>query len=191
MSAATCSPARSPTGCSCSRSPLAFFAVSGLGLLASALGIEAHVISNSVGLGGIVTKQVASTAKGRSNWWVALTSFFVLIYATRVLFRAIAIVHSLAWERSAASVKLSPRSFGICAAALLGQLLLVIGVGAVKHQTLIGGILTLVVFVLALAAVWLIVSLEMPHSTRPLDGLDPRLALLRGGLHRRDASSTS
>lgn len=153
--------------------PAAFFAVSGLGLLASAVGVEAHVISNSAGLGGIVTKQVASTAKGSSSWWVALSSFFVLIYAMRVLFRAIAIVHSLAWERSAASVKLSSRSFGICAAALLGQILLVIGVGAVRHQTLIGGIAALVVFVFGLAAVWLIVSLEMPHSSARWTDLIP------------------
>ena len=65
--------------------PLAFFIVSGLGLLASAVGIEPHVISNSVGLAGVVTKQVASTSKGASSWWVALSSFFVLVYATRVL----------------------------------------------------------------------------------------------------------
>ena len=65
--------------------PLAFFVVSGLGLLASAFGVEPHVIANSVGLAGVVTKQVADAAKAASNWWVALTSFCVLVYATRVL----------------------------------------------------------------------------------------------------------
>ena len=145
--------------------PAAFFAVSGLGLLASAFGVEPHLIANSAGLAGVVTKQVQSTAKGGSNWWIALSSFFVLVYATRVLFRAVAIVHSLAWERSAASVKLSSRSLGICAAALVGQVLLVIGLGAVRHQTLVGAIATLVVLVVGLAAVWLVVSLQMPHSS--------------------------
>ena len=76
--------------------PAAFFAVSGLGLLASALGIEPNLISNSVGLAGVVTKQVANSSKGGSSWWIALSSFFVLVYATRVLLRAIAITHSLA-----------------------------------------------------------------------------------------------
>jgi uncharacterized BrkB/YihY/UPF0761 family membrane protein len=144
--------------------PLAFFIVSGLGLLASAVGIEPDVISNSVGLAGVVTKQVAGTSKGSSSWWVALSSFFVLVYATRVLLRAVAIVHSLAWERSAASVKVRRRSLGVFAAALIGQLVLVSGVGAVNHQTAIGGIITLVAFVFALAGLWLIVSLEVPHS---------------------------
>ena len=144
--------------------PAAFFAVSGLGLLASAIGVQPHLISNSVGLAGVVTKQVESTAKSGSNWWIALSSFFVLVYATRVLLRAIAIVHSLAWERSAAAVKVSSHSLGVFGAALAGQLLLGIGVGAVGHQTLIGGILTLLALVFALAGLWLIVSLEVPHS---------------------------
>src|SRR6266496_3346578 len=77
--------------------PLAVFLVSGLGLLASALGTDPRLVANSVGFAGVVTKQVASTSKSTSSWWVALTSFFVLVYATSVLLRAVAIVHSLAW----------------------------------------------------------------------------------------------
>ena len=153
--------------------PAAFFAVSGLGLLASAVGVEPHLISNSVGLGGVVTKQVESTAKGGSNWWIALSSFFVLVYATRVLLRAIAIAHSLAWERSAAAVKVSSRSLGVFGAALAGQLLLLAGVGAVSHQTLIGGIFTLLVLVFGLAGLWLIVSLQVSHSNAGWSDLIP------------------
>lgn len=153
--------------------PAAFFAVSGLGLLASAVGIEPHLISNSVGLGGVVTKQIASTSKGGSSWWVALSSFFVLVYATRVLLRAIAITHSLAWERSAASVKVSSHTFGVFSAALAGQFLLLVGLGAVKHQTLIGSLLTLVAFVFALAGLWLIISLEVSHSSARWTDLIP------------------
>ncbi len=153
--------------------PAAFFAVSGLGLLASAVGIEPHLISNSVGLAGVVTKQVASTSKGASSWWIALSSFFVLVYATRVLLRAITITHSLAWERSAASIKVSSHSLWVFGTALAGQLLLLVGVSAVKHQTLIGGILTLVVFVFGLAGVWLVISLELPHSNARWTDLIP------------------
>jgi uncharacterized BrkB/YihY/UPF0761 family membrane protein len=144
--------------------PLAFFVVSGLGLLASSLGVEPHVISNSVGMAGLVTNQVASTAEGASSWWVALSSFFVLVYATRVLLRAVAVTHSLAWKRSAASVKVRSHSLGVFGAALIGQIGLVAGLGAVNHQTLVGGIITLVAFVFALAGLWLIISLELPHA---------------------------
>ena len=161
--------------------PAAFFAVSGLGLLASAVGVEPHLISNSVGLAGVVTTQIASTAKGGSDWWIALTSFFALVYATRVLLRAIAIVHSLAWERSAAAVKVSSHSLGVFGAALAGQLLLLVGVGAVSHQTLIGGILTLLVLVFGLTGLWLIVSLELTHSDAGWTDLIPGSAFYAVG----------
>ena len=89
--------------------------------------MEPHVVVNSVGVAGTVTKQVQGAAKGSSNWWVALTSLLVLAYMTRVLLRAIAIVHALAWEGSAAAVKVSTRQLEIFAAAIVGQLLLVAG----------------------------------------------------------------
>ena len=162
--------------------PLALFVVSGLGLLASAIGFEPKLITNSVGLAGVVTKQVASTAKGPSNWWVALVSFFVLVYVTRVLVRAIAIVHALAWEREAASVKVRRRSLAVIAAALAGQLALVAGIGAVDHQTAIGGLVTLALFVLALAGLWLIVSLQVPHSDARWTDLIPGSLLYAVGL---------
>jgi len=144
--------------------PFAFFVVSGLGLLASAVGFEPKVIVNSVGLAGVVTKQIGDATKGDSSWWIALTSFLVLVYATRVLFRAVAIVHSLAWKGSAASVKVRAGPLGIFAAALVGQVALVAGIGAISHETAIGGILTLAVFVAAIAGLWLIVSLEVAHA---------------------------
>jgi hypothetical protein len=87
---------------------------------------------------------VEGASKGASNWWVALTAFVALAYVTRTLMRALAIVQALAWTGSAASVKVSPRSLGIFGAAVFRQLALVAGVGAVRHQSAIGGIVALI-----------------------------------------------
>jgi len=144
--------------------PLSFFLISGLGLIAKALGKNADAIVNSVGLAGKVAKQVEPAATGASNWWVALSAFFVLVYVTRSLVRALAIVQSLAWTGSAASVKVSPKTLAIFGGAAIGQLALVAGVGAIRHQSTIGGIVALIVFVVALAGLWLIVSLQLPHA---------------------------
>lgn len=143
--------------------PLAFFLISGLGLLADALGRKPDLIVDSVGLAGVVTKQVASASDGASSWWVALTSFLVLVYATRMLLRAVAIVHALAWERSAAAVRVTVHSLAVFGAALATQLALVGCVGAVGHRSTIGGIVAFVLFVVALAAIWLVISLQVPH----------------------------
>jgi len=133
--------------------------------LLGCVGTHPHAVVNSIGVTGVVTKQVEGAAKGPSNWWVALTSFLALVYFTRVLVRALAIMHSVAWKGTAASVKVRPRSVGIFGAGVFGQLALVAGVGAVNHQTVIGGIIAFPVFVLALAGLWLVVSLELPHTS--------------------------
>jgi uncharacterized BrkB/YihY/UPF0761 family membrane protein len=144
--------------------PLAVFIISGLGVLASALGREPSLVADSVGLAGVVTAQIAETAGGDSSWWVALTSFLALVYTTRVLFRAVTIVHSLAWQHSAASVRVRSRSLGIFGAALAGQLVLVSCVNAVDHRTAIGGVIALVAFVLSLTGLWVVVSLQAAHA---------------------------
>jgi len=65
--------------------PLAFFLVSGLGLVADALGITPRGLGKDLGFVGLVTKEVSDTAKGGSGVWVALTSVVVLAYATSAL----------------------------------------------------------------------------------------------------------
>jgi uncharacterized BrkB/YihY/UPF0761 family membrane protein len=162
--------------------PLAFFLVSGLGLVASTLGREPNVVAGSVGFAGVVTKQVADAADGSSSWWVALSAFVALAYFTRALLRAIAIVHALAWERSARAVKVSGRSFGVFSAALATQLVLVACVGAVNHRTVVGGIAMFVVFVCALAGLWLVVSLQVLHGDARWPDLLPGSALYAVGM---------
>ena len=153
--------------------PLSFLLVSGLGLLSKALGVDANKIMNSLGLAGKIATQVEPAATRASNWWVALTAFFVLIYVTRGLLRTLAIVQALAWTGSAASVKVSPRSLAIFGAAIVGQLALVAGEGATRHQSTIGAIVALLLVVLGLAGLWLIVSLELPHAEARWSDLIP------------------
>jgi uncharacterized BrkB/YihY/UPF0761 family membrane protein len=162
--------------------PLSFFIVSGLGLIADALGVHPNAVVNSVGFAGTVTRQVESAAESGTDWWVALASFFVLVYVTRVLFRAITIVHALAWEGSAAGVKVKARPLEIFGAAVFAQLLLVTGVGAVAHESPIGGLVALVVFVAALAGLWLVVSLQLPHSDARWTELIPGSVLYAVGM---------
>jgi uncharacterized BrkB/YihY/UPF0761 family membrane protein len=151
--------------------PLAFFLASALGLLANAVNRNPNLLADSVGLAGVITEQVSASAS--SNWWVALSSLLVLLYATRVLLRAVAIVHALAWERSAAAVKVSGRSVAVFGATVICQLGLVAAVGAVNHQTAIGVAVAVVLFAFALGALWLVVSLRVPHGNARWTDLIP------------------
>jgi uncharacterized BrkB/YihY/UPF0761 family membrane protein len=144
--------------------PLAFFLISVAGLLAEVFDFDPKAIPDSVGFAGVIAKQVAGASNSSTNWWVALTAVVALAYAARLLFRAVSIVHALAWERSAAAVKVSANSLGVFAAAGLAQILLGFCVGAVAHRSLAAGIVAVLVYALALAALWLLVSLQVPHG---------------------------
>ncbi len=143
--------------------PLAFFVVSGLGLVAKAVGRDPNLLAGSVGLAGVITKQVAGAGQS-SNWWIVLSSFVVLVYATRVLLRSVAIVHALAWERSAAAVKVGARPLVVFGVAVVCQLGLVAAMGAVSRQTPIGGVFAVAAFTIVLGGLWLAVSLRVPHA---------------------------
>jgi uncharacterized BrkB/YihY/UPF0761 family membrane protein len=162
--------------------PLAFFLVSGLGLVADALGITPRGLGKDIGFVGLVTKEVSDTAKGGSGVWVALGSVVVLAYATRVLYRAVVIVHALAWEHSAASAKAQARSLRIFGLGLAGQLALAVAVGAVRAQTAAGGVVVLAVYALALAGIWLWMSLHLPHASASWTDLLPGSALYGLGM---------
>ena len=144
--------------------PLSFFLVSVLGLASDAANESPKQLAKSVGMLGLVTSQVASASNGSSGAWVALTSFVVLVYVTRVLLRAVSIVHALAWERSGRAVKVPPRSLGVFAVGVAGMFLVVVGAGAVRHEGSVEGLLVTIASGLAFAAIWLWVSLSLPHA---------------------------
>ena len=153
--------------------PFAFFVVSALGLLAKAFGTDPNALSDSVGLAGVIARQVASASEN-STLWITLTAFLILVYATRALFQAVAIVHALAWDRSAASIKVGARSVGFFGAAVICQVGLVTAIGAISRQSGFAGALAVVPCALALASLWLLVSLRVAHAdarwTRLLPG---------------------
>jgi uncharacterized BrkB/YihY/UPF0761 family membrane protein len=170
--------------------PLAFFLVSALGLAADALDTAPRTIGKDVGLVGLVTNEVAATAERGSGVWVALGSLVVLAYATRVLHRAVAIVHALAWERSATSARARTGSLPLFALGVAGQLTLALLAGAVRAQTSIGGVLALVAYAVGSAGLWLGMSLRLPHADARWTDLWPGSLLFGVGILAVSAFNT-
>ncbi len=162
--------------------PLALFLVSGLGVLSNLFDTDPEKVASQAGLTGLVTQQVASASSGSSNWWVAITSFFVLVYVTRALYRSLAVVHALIWERSAASAKVTARALEIFAAVIVGELLVVVGVAAVRHELPVGGVVALLFSLFASAALWLVVTMQLPHSGARWTDLVPGALLFGVGV---------
>ena len=162
--------------------PFAFMLVAALGLVSGATGSTPKEISKDVGLVALVTNEVASTANGTYSIWVFLASFVVLAYATRVLYRAVSIVHALAWERSAATAKARWRPFRLFGLALLVELTLAFLLGAVRGHSFVDDALALVAFVALTTANWLCVSLLLPHSSARWTDLIPGAVFFGVGL---------
>ena len=162
--------------------PLIFFGIAVLGLVSDVSGSDPRTVADGIGLVAVVSKEVATTSESGASVWVALTALVVLVYVTRVLHRAVAVVHALAWERSAASARAIPRSLSIFSLAVVAQLALTAGVGAARAQSASGGVLALAFYVAVSAGIWVVVSLHLPHGAARWADLVPGSLLYGAGL---------
>jgi uncharacterized BrkB/YihY/UPF0761 family membrane protein len=161
--------------------PLAFLLVAALGLASRWFHISPQEIGKDLGVVGLVTKEVAVSSRSGSGWWVALIAAVALVYVTRILYRAVAIVHALAWQRSAAAAK-ADRSYGVFVLCLAAQLALTAGKGPLRPPTGLVNVLVLVGYPLGIGAIWLVMSHRFPHGTAGWRDLLPGAVLYGVGL---------
>jgi uncharacterized BrkB/YihY/UPF0761 family membrane protein len=160
--------------------PLAFLLVGALGIASRWFDVSPTEIGRDVGVVSLVTKEVATSAKG-SGWWVSVVALVVLAYTMRVLYRAVAIVHALAWQRSAAAAK-STRSFRVFTLGVAAQLVLTAAKGPVRPPDGVKNIIVLAAYPLGIAAIWLVMAMRLPHRTAGWLDLLPGAALYAVGL---------
>jgi uncharacterized BrkB/YihY/UPF0761 family membrane protein len=161
--------------------PLAFLLVAALGLLSRWFDVSPQEVGKGVGVVSLVTKEVAASSRSGAGWWVALVAAVALVYVTTVLHRAVAIVHALAWQRSAAAAK-TERSLGVFVLGLVAQLVVTAGSGPLRPPTGLVNIVVLVAYPLGIGAIWLGMSLRLPHGAAGWRDLLPGAALYGIGL---------
>jgi uncharacterized BrkB/YihY/UPF0761 family membrane protein len=156
--------------------PSTLLLVSGLGLYAGAADQSPSQVSREVGLHGLVASQVSDTASGRARWIVFLVMIPAVLYALAKLYRAVAIVHALAWRRSGRGAGLTAAGIGLLGAALVFDLGAAAVVGWIRRQDQFGGLAALAVYLVLVGGTWLLVSRRLPG------GEAGWLALLPGSL---------
>ena len=150
--------------------------MSGLGLYAGAADQSPSQVSREVGLHGLIASQVSDTASGRARWIVFLVMIPAVLYALAKLYRAVAIVHALAWRRSGRGARLTAAGIGLLGAALVFDLGAAAVVGWIRRQDQFGGLAALAVYLVLVGGTWLLVSRRLPG------GEAGWLALLPGSL---------
>jgi uncharacterized BrkB/YihY/UPF0761 family membrane protein len=148
--------------------PFAVFLVVGLGVYADATDQSTAEVAGDLGLTQIVAREIADAANDTARWWVLLASIPILAYAIGQLYRAIAIVHALAYEGSGRAVKIEPRSVGLFAAAVVGQVATSNVATALSADSVLGAVGGVLVSVAVVASIWLAATEIFPHGTATL-----------------------
>jgi uncharacterized BrkB/YihY/UPF0761 family membrane protein len=144
--------------------PFALVLVAGLGIVAGANSESPESAAKSFGLAGLVSSSVASAAHGPARWYALLVGVPILLYATRGLLRALIASHRLAWTDLRAT---APRPTVGATLRLLGLILALFAVTAlaasVRARSVGLGVLVSLVLAIPYAAIWLLISIRLPH----------------------------
>ena len=143
--------------------PLALFLVAGIGVYADTTEQSpAEVVSHS-GLTGLIAKEVSAAATSPARWAILIITLPVLVYAAGMLYRAIAIVHAIAWHGSGRAVQLSSKGFAAFGGVLVAQFASTLIVGWIRHSDEVSGVLALPIYGVLLGGAWLAFTRLLPR----------------------------
>jgi uncharacterized BrkB/YihY/UPF0761 family membrane protein len=162
--------------------PTALLLVSGLGLYAGAANQSPSQVARDSGLHGLIASQVADTASSPARWIVFLVMIPVVLYALAKLYRALAIVHALAWHRSGRGVRVTAAGIALLGASLVVDVGVAGVVGLIRHHDRLGGLSALLVYLVLVGGMWLLVSRKLPGGEAGWWALVPGSLAVGAGL---------
>ena len=162
--------------------PLSLFLVAGIGVYADTTEQSpSEVVSNS-GLTGLIAKEIAAAANSPARWAILIATLPVLVYAAGMLYRAIAIVHAIAWHGSGRAVRLSSKGFAVFGGLLVAQFACTLIAGWIRRSDGVSGVTALLVYMVLLGGAWLALARLLPHRGVGWKALVPGTALLALGM---------
>jgi uncharacterized BrkB/YihY/UPF0761 family membrane protein len=164
--------------------PLGLVAVVGLGIAADASSESPQKTASEIGLLGLVTTSIAEASESTNRYYALAIGIPILIYVSRSVLRVLIGSHRLVWRDLRAAV---PKPTMTATLKLLGfWLLLFLAYGlsrAVgKHTSGFVGVIVTLVMTLPYAAIWLLVSMRLPHRGAAWTALVPGALVFGVGL---------
>jgi len=154
--------------------PLALVAVAGLGIAADSKSESPEAAARSLGVQGLISNSISNAADSPKRWYALLIGVPVLVWATRSVLRVLIGAHRLVWidERSQApKPKLIPT---------LRLLVLLLGFGfvstvasAIRAWSPTPGLVVTLLALVFYSALWLLVTLRLPHRGTAWTALIP------------------
>jgi uncharacterized BrkB/YihY/UPF0761 family membrane protein len=162
--------------------PLSLFLVSGIGVYADTTDQSSSEVVSGSGLTGLIAKEVSAAATSPARWAIFIVTFPVVVYAAAMLYRAIAIVHAIAWHGSGRAVRLSSKGFGVFGGVLFAQLVCTAIVGWIRDSDQVANVTALLVYGVVLGGAWLALAQLLPHRDVDWKALVPGTAMLAVGM---------
>jgi uncharacterized BrkB/YihY/UPF0761 family membrane protein len=162
--------------------PLALVLVGGLGIAASAASDSPEEAAGNLGLAGLVSNSIQTAANGSAQGYALLVGVPVLLYATRSVLRVLIGSHRILWGDARAT---APKPTILASAKLLGLLLALFAfavlASSIRAWSPGPGILATLVATLPFVAIWLLVSVNLPHRGSSWVALVPGAILFGAG----------
>src|SRR5206468_11648793 len=152
--------------------PAALAFVGGLAVVAGSNSESPKQAAHAVGLEGLVSSSFKSTASSSAAWYALAVGLPLLLLATRSVLRVLIGIHRLIWadDRGAAPKPTMKASLLLLASFLSLYLL---GALASWARSAGLGLFAAIAVVAGFAAIWLFVSLRLPHRGAPWSALVP------------------
>ena len=155
-------------------------------VLGGALGLgNADGIQQAVGTGGLPAAMVyaigdVANAANSNSWWLLVCGVPLLLWESYAGAKGLQLIHSLVWDDP--PPPLHPlRSALFFSAVMCAFVAIISATWWLRDANAISGLPMLVVMVIPLAALWLLVSLRLPHRTASWKALLPGALLVGVG----------
>ncbi|HEX6952753.1 MAG TPA: YhjD/YihY/BrkB family envelope integrity protein [Gaiellaceae bacterium] len=162
--------------------PLVLLLVSGLGIYADAADQSPNKVAEEAGLHGLIATHVADTASSPSRWILFLVMIPAVLYALAKLYRAVAIVHALAWRGTGRGIGISVAGIVLLGVAILVDLGAVGIVDWIRRHSELGSVAALLVYFVLVGGTWLLASRRLPGGDAGWSALVPGALLIGVGL---------
>jgi uncharacterized BrkB/YihY/UPF0761 family membrane protein len=163
--------------------PLTLVSVAGLGVAADAAAQSPEEAARRLGVTGLVSNSVATAAEGPARWYALLVGVPILVWVTRSLLRALIVTHRLLWGDVRSAAPKPTLSATLRLLALLLGFSVVSGIAsAVRAWSAAPGALVTLLTVVPYAALWLLITLRLPHRDADWKALVPGALVFGAGV---------
>jgi uncharacterized BrkB/YihY/UPF0761 family membrane protein len=144
--------------------PLALVVIAGLGLASDLASTSPEAAASSMSLASLVSQSVAGAAESPTRWYALVVGLPALVLATRSVLRVLIGAHRLVWGEVRRPAHKPTFGATMRLLGLFAAFYLVTGAAHWLQARELGiGLLALVAAPLGYGAVWLLISMRLPH----------------------------